>query len=99
MSGFSPEFQEFMDQLFKKRLKIAIKTAMASSSETDAELPSVATDAELPSVATNLIGRQVNLKKRKIVLTDNQGEIVYDSSRVVLMDNQGEVSKKHRIGY
>ncbi len=90
MIHFSPEFQEFMDQLFKKRLDIAIKTAMASSSETD---------AEIPSAATNLTGRHVNLKKRKVVLTDNQGEIVYDSSRVVLMDNQGGGSKKHRSGH
>ena len=89
MNGFSIEFQKFIDQLFKDRLEIAIKTAMASSSETD---------AELPSAKTFLTGRQVNLKKRKVVLMDNQGDKVYDSSRVVLMDNQGGDSKKHRIG-
>jgi hypothetical protein len=74
-----------MIHIFNKRLDIAIKTAMSSSSETD---------AMLISVKNSLTCRRINLNKQKVVLMDNQGGEVYDSSIVVLTDNQGGGSKK-----
>ncbi len=57
---------------------------MSSSSETD---------AMLISVKNSLTCRRINLNKQNVVLSDNQGVEVYDSSIVVLTDNQ-EGTKK-----